>query len=165
MYEKTIKLRENEVAAKLNIETGEVSEVATRKNNIPSGKSKLNYEKFGMLNIDASKRLEKHLSNIELSVVLKMISRCEFRTNSLKPLNDTTSIRLLADEFNLSVNTVPKVLKRLYDFGVYMQLRIVEDNEESNYWVLNPYIFWRGKLKDDSLFLTFSNTDLAKLLK
>jgi len=100
-----------------------------------------------------------------LSVVLKMISRCEFRTNSLKPLNDTTSIRLLADEFNLSVNTVPKVLKRLYDFGVYMQLRIVEDNEESNYWVLNPYIFWRGKLKDDSLFLTFSNTDLAKLLK
>ena len=165
MYKHTATLQHNERLLKENQETGEVNYIPhIIPANIPDGKSKLDYQEFGMLNIKASKVLEKHLSNLELSIVFKMISKCEFNTNSLKPLNNETSIRILAEEFNLSVNTVPKVLKRLYDLGVYMQLQIVENSQENSYWVLNPYIFWRGRLKNDSLFITFSNTDLGRLL-
>lgn len=164
-YTKEVRLRHNERPAKINTDTGEIEEVFTTGPRYPQGKSALNYTHFGMLNLDLSKKLEKYLSNLELSIVFKMISRCDFNSNSLRPLNDATSIRELAEEFNLSVNSVPKVFKKLFDLGVYLQLRISENKEEKQYWVLNPYIFWRGRLKNDSIFSTFYNTDIAKLLR
>jgi hypothetical protein len=165
MYTKQITLEHNELPAKISQETGEVTILKQRPNNIPEGKSYLNYNKFGMLNIELSKKLEKYFSNTELSIIFKLINRCEFNTNSLKPFNDETSIRTLAEEFNLSTTTVPKVFNKLFDMGVYLQIKISEDSQVNEYWVLNPYIFWRGKLKDDSLFVRFSNTDISKLLK
>src|SRR5574343_46053 len=165
IYDKPIKLQHNEIPGKINQETGEVKLIEKRKNNIPEGTSKLEYQEFGILNLKTTKILEKHLSNLEFSVLLKMINRVEFNTNSLSPLNDDISIRQLAEVFNLSVNTVPKLFKKLFDLGVYMQLQISEDNESKQYWVLNPYIFWRGKLVKDSLFYTFKNTDISKLLQ
>lgn len=164
-YIKELKLQDNEIPAKINQETGELIVIKQRPNNIPEGKSLLDYNKFGMLNIELSKKLEKFFSNTELSIIFKLINRCEFKTNSLKPFNDETSIRILAEEFNVSTTTVPKVFKKLFDMGVYLQIKISEDSQVNEYWVLNPYIFWRGKLKDDSLFLRFSNTDISKLLK
>lgn len=165
MYTKQITLNHNELPARVNQETGEVKVIKNRPNNIPEGKSLLNYKKFGMLNIELSKKLEKYFSNTELSIILKLINRCEIKTNSLRPFNDDTSIRVLAEEFNLSTTTVPKLFKRLFDLGVYLQIKISEDSQVNEYWVLNPHIFWRGKLKDDSLFTRFENTDITKLLK
>lgn len=165
MYTKELKLEHNELPAKINQETGEVKVIKPRPNNIPEGQSFLDYKKFGMLNIELTKKLEKYFSNTELSIILKLINRCEFKTNSLKPFNDDTSVRLLAEEFNLSINTVPKVFKKLFDMGVYLQIKISEDSTVNEYWVLNPYIFWRGKLKEDSLFTRFEKTDVTKLLK
>ena len=165
MYSQTIKLKDNELPAKVNVETGEIKEVTNKKNNIPEGKSKLGYANFGMLNIELTSKLEKYFSNIEISVIFKMINRCEFNTNSLKPFNNETSVRILSQEFNIGVNQVNKVFKRLFQLGVYLQLSICENDEEIEYWVLNPNIFWKGRLKQDSIFDHFRNTDITRLLK
>ena len=164
MYKKEIVLHHNEIASKINVNTGEVIPLMNRPNNIPEGRSKLDYKRFGMLNLDLSIKLEKYFSNLEIAVIYKLINRVDFNNNSLNPLNDDVSIRMLADEFNISINSVPKVFSRLKEMGVYAQLDISEDSEDRKYWILNPYLFWRGKLKDDSLFITFSKTDVAKLL-
>ena len=39
MYEQTIKLQHNEIAAKVSLETGELQEVKKRPNNIPRSES------------------------------------------------------------------------------------------------------------------------------
>lgn len=165
-YSREVKLNHNERLLKLNSETGELIEIQNdRKNNIPVGKSKLNYSEFGILNIKASHVLEKHLSNSEMGILMKMINRCDFKTNSLAPLNNDTSLRVLSEEFNIGINNVSKVFKRLFDFGIYLQLKISENSEAKEYWVLNPHIFWRGRLVDDSLFKTFEKTDVTKLIR
>lgn len=165
MYTREIKLKHNELPAKINRETGEITELSYSNNRtIPDGKSKLNYKEFGMVNMQVTKKLEQYLSHTEMSILFRLIDRCNFNSNSLQPLNDSTSIRTLAEEFNLSTHTVPKVFNKLFKMGVYMQLKISEDEETKEYWVLNPYIFWRGRIKNDSLFITFANTDVAKLL-
>lgn len=163
-YTKEVKLQDNEVAAKVNLETGEVTELSKRPNNIPEGKSKLDYSDFGMINVDMLKILKKELTHLELSIVMIMISKADFNSNSLKPLNDDTSIRTLSKEFDISINTVPKVISSLRDKGVFASFRIVED-EPKEYWILNPYIFWKGRLKDDSIFSHFQKTKIVKLLK
>ena len=117
-----------------------------------------------MLNLEMTKKLEKYFSNLELAVIFKMVNRVEFNSNSLQPLNNDTSIRTLASEFNISVNSVPKLFKKLFELGVYAQLNISENSEAKQYWILNPYIFWRGRLKNDSCFEYFKNTDITKLL-
>ena len=50
MYTQIIKLKDNELPAKINVETGEVKEVDHKKNNIPEGKSKLGYDNFSIIN-------------------------------------------------------------------------------------------------------------------
>lgn len=164
MYTQQLRLNDNEIPAKINLDTGELIHEAKKSNNIPEGYSKLDYKEFGMLNLDISRKLENYFTNTELSVIFKMISRCDFNTNSLKPLNDDMSLRDLADEFGISKSSVPKVFSKLFSMGVYGTFRISEHKEETLYWILNPYIFWRGRLKNDSIFIHFSNTDISKLL-
>jgi reverse gyrase len=165
MYIKEIKLNDNEIASKINLETGEVTPLGNRPNNLPKDKSKLNYQNFGMLNLDISKKLEKYFSNLELAIIFKMINRVEFNSNSLRPFNDETSLRTLSDEFNISKNSVPKIFRKLFEKGVFAQLHISENDKERDYWILNPYIFWKGTLKQDSIFKHFANTDISKLIK
>jgi hypothetical protein len=167
-YEKTIKLKHHERPAIIDTSTGEIIEVedktSIRSNNIPDGKSKLDYKEFGILNLDLTRKLKKYFNETEIYVIFEMINRTEFNTNSLKPLNNDLSIRTLSEEFNVNRSKLPKVLKRLFDMGVYAQLKISENSETKEYWILNPYIFWRGRLKNDSCFEYFKNTDITKLL-
>lgn len=164
MYRQNIKLEDNEQAFKVNVETGDIKELPYRKNNIPENYSRLKYKKFGIQNIDVIK-LEKYFSNVEFSIIYKMTLRTEFKTNSLCPLNDDTSIRTLSKEFSISVNSVNKIFSKLFKLGVYAQFSISEDSESKEYWILNPFIFWRGKLVNDSIFEHFKNTDITKLLR
>lgn len=164
MYTQQLNLKDNEIPAKINLETGELTEVKAKSSFIPDGYSRLNYKHFGMLNLDVTKKLENYFTNTELSVIFKMISRCDFNSNSLKPLNDDMSLRDLADEFGISKSSVPKVFSKLFSMGVYATFRITEDQEEQLYWILNPYIFWRGRLRNDAIFNHFNKTDIAKLL-
>lgn len=165
MYTQEVKLENNQKVAIINTETGEIIKTPSKRpNNLPNGKSKLNYVEFGMLNLRSSRILEKYFSNLELSIIFKMITRCSFNTNSLQPLSNNTSIRALSEEFNISINSVPKIFDKLYQMGVYLQLNIYESNGEKEYWVLNPNIFWRGRMTNDSIFSHFLNTDITKLL-
>ena len=50
-YLSTIKLKHNQIPhTNLNLETGEISPIVIRPNNIPEGKSRLNYKEFAIIN-------------------------------------------------------------------------------------------------------------------
>lgn len=164
MYTQTIKLKDNELPAKINVETGEVKDVDHKKNNIPEGKSKLNYDNFSIINNDMLKVLLEECSTTEIKIILHMIYMSNFNSNSLTPLNNETSNSELSRVFNINDKTVKTVFEKLKFLGVYLQLNITEIDGAKEYWVLNPYISWKGKLKSDSLFLTFKNTRIVKLM-
>ena len=164
MYSKTIKLKDNESLAKINQETGEVTVVGNRANNIPDGKSKLDYTNFSIINNEMLKVLLAECSSTEIKVILHLIYLSNFNNNSLQPLNDDTSTRELASIFGIDHKTVKKIFSNLKYLGVYLQLNITEVDGQKEYWILNPYISWKGKLKYDSLFETFRLTRIVKLL-
>ena len=164
MYEITTKLQDNEVLMKVNAETGETKELKKRINNFPKGKSKLDYEDFGMINLKMLPILKKLLTHTEISIVVTMIMKAEYNSNSLAPLTNETSVRQLAEIFNISPTIVNKTFDKLFDLGVYAQLKISTSNG-NEFWILNPYIYWKGKLKDDSLFIHFYDTTISKLLR
>ena len=70
----------------------------------------------------------------------------------------------MAEIFNISPTIVNKTFDKLFDLGVYAQLKISTSNG-NEFWILNPYIYWKGKLKDDSLFIHFYDTTISKLLR
>ena len=150
------------LAAKINVETGEIIPYR-RINNLPSGKSVLKYKSFALVNNEAIKTLSQIMTNEEMGIIFKMIQKADFNTNSLKPFSDDSSIRMLAEEFNIGKNKVNSIFKKLFEFGVYAHIKIHE-NKLSEYWILNPYISWKGSLKSDSIFHQFSSTKIAKLL-
>lgn len=169
MYKVEVKLNHNEVAAKVNTETGDTKLVKFRPNNLPEGKSKLDYQRYHISNdLFANRMLSQGiLNNEELGIIAHMGSMVEINTNSLRPLTDDTTMKELAERFFVDRRRVDKIFKKLYTLGVYMQMRYFSDSEkkEVEYWVLNPYISWKGNLKNDSIFAAFIDTTIARLLR
>lgn len=163
-YKQTIELNNNESLAKVNNETGEVTTFQSNKRKLPEGKSKLDYDNFSIINNNMLKVLFKECSASEIKVILHMIYLSEFNSNSLNPLNNETSHRELGKIFDLDHKTIKTIFTSLKTLGVYLQLNITEVDGVKEYWVLNPYISWKGKLKSDSLFLIFANTKIVRLL-
>lgn len=163
MYNKNLLLKDNEVAAKVNIETGEVISVSNGNRLMPEGMKKLRYNNFSILNNEIASRLGDIFTNEEMGVILYMISISEIGTNSLKPLCDEMSLRESSEYLRLNKNRVKSITEKLFRFGVYLSIRIYED-EEKEYWVLNPNISWRGRLIHDSIFLHFKDTLVSRLL-
>lgn len=164
MYERTIKLKENEIPAKVNKETGEITELQQNRKSYPEGTSKLKYNEFSIFNNETAKKLRPILSNEELGVIYYMIAVSEINTNSLAPLCEELSIRDKAKILNLNKNKVKHITDKLFKLGVYLSIKVYEDQEKV-FWVLNPYISWRGSLVKDSIFLHFKDTMISKLLK
>lgn len=162
-YEQTLKLKNEEKAMKVNILTGEVTELTKRGNTLPFGKRLVKQTNFSKVNIDAIPLLKDKLSNIELGIVFQMIGLAEYNTNSLKPLNNDTTVRELSERFGVGINQVKKNFKNLFDLGVYAQLSIARD-DGNEFWILNPYISFKGKTAEDSLFDNFQNTQITKYL-
>lgn len=161
MYNKTVRLKDNESLAKIDKETGEVIPLGNRANNIPEGDFKLKYKNFSQLNHKAISFLELILTNEELGIVLKMIKRADFNSNAMVPLSDDSSLRDLAKEFNISKNKVSNIFKKLFDLGTYSHIKVA-NGHTSEYWVLNPYISWKGKFINDSIYSFFNHTAIAK---
>ena len=164
MYTTNLRLKHNEIPAKVDIDTGEVLTINRRPNNFPDGKSKLDYDNFSIINNNMLRVLFDECNGNELKVILHMVYMSEFGNNSLKPLGDELSYRELGKIFNIDDKTIKTILGKLKYLGVYLQLNITEVDGAKEYWVLNPYISWKGKLKTDSLFITFANTRIVKLL-
>jgi hypothetical protein len=164
-YTQELKLKHNEVAAKIDKETGEIKEVNKRPNNFPKGTGVHVMEDFFKMNTSLVLRLKgtKILSMEEIGIITYMAAVSEFNTNSLKPLNNDTTVLELVDIFGIGKNRVNKVLDRLYRLGVYLQIKIYE-NSDKEYWVLNPNISWKGRTIKDSMFSHFKNTTISKLL-
>lgn len=164
MYSKEIKLNQDEVPAKVNIETGEITVINARPSNIPIGKSKLDYDEFSIVNTKVIKILSNILSNEELGVILYMITIADFNSNSLNPLCDDLSLRDKAEILNIKKDRVKKITDKLFKLGVYLSIKVYE-GQEQEYWVLNPNISWKGRLVNDSLFQHFKGTTITQLLR
>lgn len=146
-YKKTINLKHDEIAAKINARTGEVFELVSRSNNLPSNKEIFFKQGTFVKHYDkAWDLLLSQLSDVELRVVLKMSRLARMNSNSLAPLDNDTSERALASEFQVNRRIVGKTFRKLYSLGVYGSFKFTDANsEEKEYWVLNPYISFKGK--------------------
>jgi hypothetical protein len=166
MYNTTLNLKDSEVPAKLDKETGELIEVQdyNKINNVPDNKFRIKYTKFSCVSTKAQEVCMDIFTNEELGVIYKMIAITDFNSNSLAPLNDDTSCRMLAEEFGINKNKVGVIFKKLFDWGVYAQMKIAAD-KTNEYWILNPYLAYKGKLVEDRLMIHFAQTKLSKLIK
>lgn len=164
-YNRGIALNHEEQLCKFNHNTGELKEIKLPHNNIPEGKSIHKMKDFFKMNSQLMNRL-KHsglLTMEEIGVITYMSTMAEWNTNSLKPLNNDTSTRMLSEIFLINRNKVSKVLDKLFKLGVYMQVKIHKD-DIIDYWILNPNISWKGTLANDSLFYHFEGTAINALL-
>ncbi len=160
-YEKLVQLKHNEIAAIIDVETGDLREVSHRKTTIPEGKElwlpNLAFAKHFVIGNKIIDWLETILTDQEMKVLWKMTRMIKFETNSLEPLNNDFSINQIAKEFNISRNRVSPIFKKLYDLGVYANFDVKRvDVPYTKYWILNPYICFSGRRID---------TDIAKLFK
>lgn len=164
MYTQTIKLKDNELPAKINVETGEVKEVDHKKNNIPEDKSKLNYEEFVIVNQKLYNALTiLKLNDTEIKLVHHLIGISKFNSNSLEPLHDDLQVRYKGELLNIDKSNVNKITQRLFEIGVFLKIEVYT-NSLIKYWVLNPYISWKGNLIPDSLKQHFKDCAITKLL-
>ena len=160
-YTTEIKLEDNELPAKINAETGEVKQLKKRTSTIKEGVQIQKFDEFNKVNSRAIRFLESVLNNEELGIVFKMIQRCDYETNVMIPLNDESSYRELAGEFGINKNKVSETFKKLFNLGVYAQVKVA-NGLHSEYWTLNPYIAWKGKFIEKAISVYFANTIIAK---
>lgn len=164
MYTKEIKFRDNELPAKLDIETGAFSQIIHRPNNIPQGKEKFDFDQAFIKSYEKSWLfLFNELKPHELKIAVKMSTMTEYSTNSLAPLDDNVQLKQLSEVFNIGINQVKQAFKRLMDIGVYASFTyghykrgIVTE------WVFNPFISFKGKLINSDLKNLFLNTPVAR---
>lgn len=162
-YTTSVTLKHNQKPAYEDMETGEYKTLTRRPANIPVGMQKLKYKSFSILNGNFIPKVGHFFSNEELGVIFHMISIADFNTNSMKPLCDDLSIRDKAVYLNIKKDKVKVITDKLFKMGVYLSIKVYE-NEEKEYWVLNPNISWKGRLVQDSIFLHFQETAISKLL-
>jgi DNA-binding MarR family transcriptional regulator len=167
MYTKEVTLGHNEIACKLNVETGELKQVNQRPNNIPSGKEIHSpKDEFAKVYSKVDLFLLKILTPVEYRVVSIMRSRSKMNTNSLDPLSDDSSIKELAEILDSNRNTITKVITRLREFGVFATFEVTNQyNQRVKCWILNPYISFKGKIISTEIIGLFDDTLIAKVAK
>jgi hypothetical protein len=163
MYRKEISLKDYETLAKIDNRTGEFIELKSIRNNIPEGKKVFQSTNFTKLNINVILILQKELSTEELGIVMIMCSMADYNSNSLCPLSNKTSVRDLAEHFNIGINRVSIIFRKLFNLGVYAELKIANSGI-NEYWILNPYISFKGKLINEIIDYHFSTTEISKKL-
>jgi len=161
MYTQTATLKDHESLAVLDKTTGEIREVGKRASHIPDGMSLFSYAEFSKMNNKAVSFLSRILTNEELGVVFRLIEKADYGTNSLLPLNDEMSMRELEGQLKVHRAKLRKILDKLFELGVYAHVR-VRNGEVSEYWILNPFIVWRGKVIENSIRYYFCDTVIAK---
>ena len=164
MYRKEISFRDHEIPAKVDTITGEFHIVPTRRNNIPEGRE-LHYPegKFVKAYEAAWDYLLDNLSDKEMVIITRMMHMARPASNSLEPLNNSTTITELAETFHIHRNHVKKIFNNLMNHGVYAEFKFGAYDGIRHYWVLNPYISFKGKTISSALVDLFRETNIAKL--
>ena len=150
-YEKLVRAQDNEKIIIRNSETNKEREVKLRKNQIPKNKVLIRGKQFSISNDYVTIRLRKMMSHIEYSIMNQMIAMAKYDTNSLFPLSEETSKTELAKTFDISKNSVQKVFNRLKELQVYATFDCGTGENAIAYWILNPYISWKGKYADEAI--------------
>ena len=163
---KTISLKHNELPAKVDTETGELT-IIEHINNIPNDKEVFEPSAlFGKYYQNSWAFLIKYLTSFELGIVAAMCHMADMNTNSLKPLDENATITVLTEYFDISEKKVKSTFKKLFDIGVYGRFEVADATKDyTKYWILNPYLCFRGKIIDSKIKNLFSGTHIAKSFK
>lgn len=163
MYNQTIQLSDNEQLMKVNSDTGEVTEVRKRINNIPIDKHVFEPDAIFKKDYTSSwKFLKEQCTHLELSAAVGLSLLAKANTNSLEPINDETALKELSEKLNVSKNKIDAVLKKLWKLGVYGKFEVYDVNKPyTKYWILNPYLSFTGKLIKSDIAELFSGTMIA----
>lgn len=166
-YEKVVKLKHNQIPARIDIDTGEVKALKSRE--LPE-----KYKDTELWEPEKTFRkvynsgwvfLQKVLTPIQLKAALYLSLKAAPYSNSLEPLSDETTYKELSELTGIGINQVSKTFKTLFSFGVYAKMRIVENSQEKEYWVFNPYLSFNGRRIEKGLMDLFKNTDIAKVVR
>ena len=165
MYEKKLKLKHNEIPAKINAETGEVTELNGSPKKDARNKDRVwfnNQMRFKRY-FDASWILLKSKTNDkEYLVAHKLAELAKSYSSSLEPLNDETSLRDLEKILEIDRRSIKKILNKLFDEGVYGKFAITDRNYKvNNYWIFNPYLSFNGTHIDQGTIDLFQTTQFA----
>lgn len=166
MYERTIKLQEDELPAKINVETGHVTTLEIKKPNNPN---LIPFEPTAIFSRSYTKSWEflyYKTTDKEYKVAQYLAFKAKAFTNSLEPLSDDSTVREIAAAVGISKDKVTSIFNRLFDLGVYGKWEVSEiDKGKKKYWILNPYLSFNGKRIDKNIVTLFDNTAIAKAFK
>ena len=163
-YRITLGLCNNELPAKVDRETGEVTIATKLPNNIPLDSEIFEKDAIFQKSYSNSWRyLEATLSNLEYCVANRLALMAKANTNSLEPLNDETTIDTLVSVLKIGKNKVNTVLKKLFELGVYGKFEVVKVGVPyTKYWVFNPYLVFSGKIIKSDIARLFEGTEVEK---
>lgn len=167
-YTANIPLDHNEVAAKINVETGEVTQINVKVSKItPKSLTQRVYttdEPWGRTLNGPWRLLRTQLNNIEWAVANTIALYAEAYTNSLQPLGPESTIKELSETLYIGKNIVTKIVDKLFKLGVIGKFEVYDRFEEhQNYWIFNPYLTYNGKTIKHDLENLFRNTHYAKM--
>ncbi len=164
MREQTIRLHHDEIAAKKDLRTGEVSEIRPHQNNIPDGKEVFEPNGIFRKNYPASWLfLDKHLTDLEMRVVNRLCFMAKMNTNSLEPLSDELAMTEVAEILGVHRHKAKKLVEKLFDLGVYAKFEVANvDVPYTKYWILNPYLSFSGRLIASDIARLFIGTKIEK---
>lgn len=167
-YTREIHLKYNEIPAKVNIETGELTELVDKdsiKTN-PEMETFTTEFLFQRTNTEAWKLLRTQTTDTEFRIAFELALRAKAFTNSLQPLDDNTTTVELAEEFGIRRQDANKLFKKLFDLGVYGRFEVTEqDKAFKKYWVFNPYLAFNGRAINTNTKNLFSNTTYARVMR
>jgi hypothetical protein len=164
-YNVNVSLMNDEVAAKVNIATGEVV-VLKKGHKLPEGFELAGMGRFNRQYPETWIYLEKKLSNLEFLVACRLGLWARAYTNSLMPLSDKSTVEELSRVMGIGVNKAKSVSKKLFDMGVFAKFDVREvDMEYKKYWIFNPYLSFNGRVIDTSMKNLFRNTIPAKVYR
>jgi hypothetical protein len=155
MYNKTIKLQDNEIAAKINTETGILTTIKAFTNQ-QTDVVCLNYENYFSLNVTVLERLteSKLLSRTDKGYILDMCTMLKTEYNALYTNNNIPhTITTLSSTLELHYDKMRKLLKRLVKIGILGRL-VTADRE---LFVMNPFIARKRKFVSKEVSKIFND--------
>lgn len=160
-YIEEVKLNHNEVAAKVDLETGEVTQFKSKfKNVLPEGMEVwLPDAIFQKVYPQSWKWLRSVTTDTEFKAAIALGQLAKAYTNSLEPLNDATILPDLTEKLGVNKNLIGITLHKLWKLGVYAKFEAYKpDKPYTKYWIFNPYLSFNGRLIQSDIAGLFQGT-------
>jgi predicted transcriptional regulator len=175
LYETTIELASNEAPAKINKETGAITEiipkqalVARMAQKVPKDPTMKYFKEvtaWQRVSTKAWELLRTQTTEKECFVAFKLGLLAHAYTNSLEPITPNSTITDIAEYLGENRNTIAKIIDKLFRLGVIGKFEVYTINETyQNYWIFNPYLSFNGKIIKKEVDSLFRNTYYANVL-